>query len=54
MLADIIILIACAIGTISSIINAKRADLAGGVLFWELVGGLELAATILKVMQIFT
>lgn len=50
---DIIILIVCAIGTISSAANATRAESVGGMLFWDVIGAIELVATILKVMQIF-
>ena len=50
---DIFILIICAIGTISSATNATRANSVGGMLFWDFVGGFELIATILKVMQMF-
>ena len=53
MLIDIFILIVCAIGTISSTVNATRADSATGLLFWVLAGGYELIATILMVIQIF-
>lgn len=53
MLIDIFILIICAIGTISSATNATRVHSVGGMLFWDFVGGFELVATILKVMQIF-
>ena len=50
---DIIILIICAIGTICSATNAAHADSIGGMLLWDIVGAIELVATILKVMQIF-
>ena len=53
LLIDIFILIVCAMSTISSATNATRADSVSGLLFWELVGGFELIATILMVMQIF-
>ena len=53
MLIDIFILIVCALGTISSPINATRADSVSGMFFWMFVGGFELIATILMVMQIF-
>lgn len=52
-LFDFIILTFCAIGTIASATNATRANSVGGMLFWDFVGGFELVATILKVMQIF-
>jgi hypothetical protein len=51
---DIIILIACAMGTIASATNATRADSAWGMLFWDLVGATELIATIFKAIQIIT
>lgn len=53
ILIDILILIICAMGTISSATNAMHANSVGGMLFWYFVGGFELVATILKVMQIF-
>lgn len=51
---DIIILIVCAMGTISSATNATRADSAWGYIIWDLVGATELIATILKAIQIIT
>lgn len=53
LLIDIFILIICAMGTIVSATNATHANSVGGMLFWGFIGGLELVATILKVMQIF-
>lgn len=50
---NIIILIVCAIGTICSATNATRAESIGGMLLWDVIGAVELVATILKVMQIF-
>lgn len=52
-MSDIIILIVCAIGTICSATNATRAESVGGMLLWDVIGAIELVATILKVMQIF-
>lgn len=52
-MSDIIILIICAIGTICSATNATRAESVGGMLLWDVIGAIELVATILKVMQIF-
>ena len=54
MLINIFILVLCAMGTIASATNATRAVSAGGMLFWDFVGGFELVATILQVMRIFT
>lgn len=51
---DIIVLIVCAVGTISSATNATRADSIGGMLLWDLIGALELIATIFKAIQIIT
>ena len=51
---DIIILIVCAVGTISSATNATRADSVWGILLWDLIGATELIATILKAIQIIT
>lgn len=53
MLIDIFILVLCAMGTISSATNATRADSVDGMLLWDVIGAIELVATILKVMQIF-
>ena len=53
MLINIFILIFCAMGTIASAINATRANSVGGMLFWNVIGAVELITTILKVMQIF-
>ena len=49
---DIIILIVCDVGTISSATNATHADSVCGMLFWDLVGATELIATIFKAIQI--
>jgi hypothetical protein len=49
---DIIIMIVCALGTITSTVNATRAYSFGGMLLWSLVGAIDLIATILKVIQI--
>lgn len=51
---DIIILIFCAMGTISSAANATRADSAFSMLLWNSIGAFELIATILKTIQIVT
>lgn len=51
---DIIILVVCAMGTISSAVNATCADSAWGMLFWDLIGATELIATIFKAIQIIT
>ena len=53
MLIDIFILIIFAMGTISSAINAVRADSAWRMLFWEFASGLDLIITIQKAIQIF-
>ena len=51
---DIILLIVCAVGTITSAVNATNADSFGGMLNWSLIGALELIATIFKAIQIIT
>jgi hypothetical protein len=51
---DIIILIVCAIGTISSATNATRADSISGMLLWDFIGATELIVTIFKAIQIIT
>ena len=51
---DIIIMIVCAVGTISSATNATRADSISGMLLWDLIGATELIATIFKAIQIIT
>jgi hypothetical protein len=51
---DIILLIVCAVGTITSAVNATRANSFGGMLNWSLIGALELIATIFKAIQITT
>ena len=50
---DIIIMSVCAVGTITSAVNATKVDSFSGMLFWSIIGALELIVTILKVMQIF-
>ena len=51
---DITIMIVCAVGTISCATNATRADSISGMLLWDLIGALELIATIFKAIQIIT
>ena len=51
---DIIIMIVCAVGTISSATNATRANSISGMLLWDFIGATELIATILKAIQIIT
>lgn len=53
MLINIIILIICAMGTIISSTNATRAASVGDMLFWIIIGAVELISTILSVMKIF-
>ena len=53
MLVNIIILIICAMGTITSSTNATRANSVGGMLLWIIAGAIELISTILSVMRIF-
>ena len=40
----------CAVGTI---VSAAKVDSFSNMLFWSIIGALELIVTILKVMQIF-
>ena len=50
---DIIIMSVCAVATIVSAINGTKVDSFSGMLFWSVIGALELIVTILKVMEIF-
>ena len=50
---DIIIMSVCAVGTIVSAANATKVDSFSNMLFWSIIGALELIITILKVMEIF-
>ena len=43
----------CAVGTIISAVNATKIDSFSNMLFWSIIGALELIITILKVMKIF-
>ena len=50
---DIIIMSVCAVATIACAVNATKIDSFSSMLFWSIIGALELIITILKVIQIF-
>lgn len=43
----------CAVGTIVAAVNATKIDSFSNMLFWSIIGALELIVTILKVIQVF-